>query len=83
LFHQLEIAVWVSDLSDRWFLSLLDIGSCQYTLALGWPRPAGSLIYERFQVASDECTISRKTDSLYRRKWREQSMLHVKRLRWN
>ena len=36
LFHQLEIAVWVSDLSDRWFLSLLDIGSsCQYTLALG------------------------------------------------
>src|SRR5438034_9521074 len=37
--------------------------------------------YERFQVASDECTISRKTDSLYRRKLREQSMLHVKRVR--
>src|SRR5207237_7958917 len=36
--------------------------------------------YERFQVASDECTISRKTDSLYRRKLREQSMLHVKRV---
>src|SRR5256885_14859786 len=36
--------------------------------------------YERFQVASDECTISRKTDSLYRRKRREQSMLHVKRV---
>src|SRR5207253_9757230 len=36
--------------------------------------------YGRFQVASDECTISRKTDSLYRRKLREQSMLHVKRL---
>ena len=28
LFHQLEIAVWVSHLSDRWFLSLLDLGSC-------------------------------------------------------
>src|SRR5881397_3090002 len=41
LFHQLQIAVWVSDLSDRWFRSLLDIGSCQYTLALGWPgQPA-------------------------------------------
>src|SRR5438093_13224451 len=39
--------------------------------------------YERFQVASDECTISRETDSLYRRKRREQSMLHGKRLRWN
>ena len=37
--------------------------------------------YERFQVASDERTISRKTDSLYRRKLREQSMLHVKRAR--
>src|SRR5439155_10887086 len=35
--------------------------------------------YERLQVASDECTVSRKTDSLYRRKLREQSMLHVKR----
>src|SRR5947207_13743731 len=36
--------------------------------------------YERLQVASDECTISRKTDSLYRRKRPEQSMLHVKRV---
>src|SRR5438876_4714851 len=44
-----------------------------------WWFSISSLITSAFRVASDECTISRETDSLYRRKQREQSMLHVKR----
>ena len=43
-----------------------------------WWFSTSSLITSAFRVASDECTVSRKTDSLYRRKLREQSMLHVK-----
>src|SRR5207249_11642415 len=80
LLHQLQLAVWVSDLSDRRFLSLAGYRQLPAHPSPGLARPAGSLI-QRFQVASDECTISRKTDSLYRRKRREQSMLHVKRVR--
>jgi len=68
----------------RWKVGFSGIYRCEEALGHTWAGQASRQPnYERFQVASDECTVSRKTDSLYRRKRREQSVLHVKRLRWN
>src|SRR6266571_9294157 len=57
------------------FVSTVALG-----MILAFSRPPCSLITRLFRVASDECAIRPKTDSLHHRKWPEQSMLHVTRV---
>src|SRR5207244_9052006 len=57
------------------FVSTVALG-----MILAFSRPSCSLITRFFSVASDECAIRPKTDSLHHRKWPEQSMLHVTRV---
>ena len=49
LFHQLQIAVWVSDLSDRWFSKPARYRQLPVYPSPGLARPAGSLITSVFR----------------------------------